>query len=61
MTNSATTQTHILSLGLAHPNSCPICDLLEFEKGLVLQPSCEKGLPRPIFTRDSKMYCGLST
>lgn len=33
MTSSATTQNHILGLGLAHPN---ICNLLEGVRGLVL-------------------------
>ncbi|KAL6035210.1 hypothetical protein STEG23_012045 [Scotinomys teguina] len=36
-TSSSTTQTHVLGLGLAHPNIYPICDLLEFMKGLVRQ------------------------
>lgn len=36
-TGSATTQTRILGLGLAHPTSCPISDLLECGKGPVLQ------------------------
>lgn len=32
-----TTQTHILSLGVAHLNLYPIYDLLEYVKKLVLQ------------------------
>ena len=35
--SQATTETHILNLGLAHSNIFPICDLLKCVKGLVLQ------------------------
>ena len=41
LTNSATTQVHILGLELAYPTIFPIHDLLESMKGLVLlKDSC---------------------
>ena len=43
--SSGTTQTQILGLGLAHPNICPVYELLQWTNGL--------GLP--------KDNCGIST
>lgn len=37
LSSSATTETYILGLGLAHPNIYPIYDLLQHIEGLVLQ------------------------
>ena len=47
--SSATTQTHILGLGLAHSIIYPIFDLLECVKGLVLWNKN----PRISMTRDN--------
>ena len=50
-TNTATTQTHSLSLELVHPNSSSFYDLLECVKRLVLR----KDIHRISMTHDNRI------